>query len=262
MFLKRIRRFLRQNYGYGPLIGLLLAIGGVSAGYNGYPYWSTFLIGVGTSVIAAGLVTLLSPSADEIYQQFLALGIRGLWPSRRDVPPRNWCEWLGQTSKQCTLLGVAHGEWRNDEKFGPALINCLRRKDVEVKILFLNPNSGLAAARAREEQRDTPATIRESIRLIWSIRNGLALNLRQRLRLYVYDSTPSSGATWVDDFMIVTHYLAGYPIDKSEGVVKTEISWAVREHRLLCQRRLRTKTLEISPESLCGGIVPPTIDST
>jgi len=193
MFLKRIRRFLRQNYGYGPLIGLLLAIGGVSAGYNGYPYWSTFLIGVGTPVIAAGLVTLLSPSADEIYQQFLALGIRGLWPSRRDVPPRNWCE------------------WRNDEKFGPALINCLRRKDVEVKILFLNPNSGLAAARAREEQRDTPATIRESIRLIWSIRNGLALNLRQRLRLYVYDSTPSSGATWVDDFMIVTHYLAGYP---------------------------------------------------
>jgi len=49
------------------------------------------------------------------------------------------------------------------------------------------------------------------------------------------------------------------PLDKSEGAVKTEISWAVREHRLLCQRRLRTKTLEISPESLCGGIVPPTI---
>src|SRR5204862_7004007 len=51
-------------------------------------------------------------------------------------------------------------------------------------------------------------------------------------------------------------------LDKSEGVVKTEISWAVREHRLLCQRRLRTKTLEISPESLCGGVVPPTIHST
>src|SRR2546427_12381369 len=50
------------------------------------------------------------------------------------------------------------------------------------------------------------------------------------------------------------------PLDKSEGVVKTEISWAVREHRLVCQRRLRTKTLEISPESLCGGVVPPTID--
>jgi hypothetical protein len=27
----------------------------------------------------------------------------------------------------------------------------------------------------------------------------------------VYDSTPSTGATWIDDFMIVTHYLAGFP---------------------------------------------------
>jgi len=31
---------------------------------------------------------------------------------------------------------------------------------------------------------------------------------------------------------------------------------------LFRQRRLRTKTLEISPESHCGGVVPPTIDST
>src|SRR5437660_7243590 len=63
-------------------------------------------------------------------------------------------------------------------------------------------------------------------------------------------------------FRILNHVLCRVPLDKSEGVVKTEISWAVREHRLLCQRRLRTKTLEISPESLCGGVVPPTIDST
>src|SRR5205823_12111506 len=59
-------------------------------------------------------------------------------------------------------------------------------------------------------------------------------------------------------FVDFVHIFVGRPLDKSEGVVKTEISWAVREHRLLCQRRLRTKTLEISPESLCGGVVPPT----
>ena len=60
----------------------------------------------------------------------------------------------------------------------------------------------------------------------------------------------------------VVHLAARASTGRSEGVVKTEISWAVREHRLRCQRRLRTKTLEISPESLCGGVVPPTIDST
>jgi hypothetical protein len=208
---RRIRLFLRRNYGYGPLLGLLLVIGGVEAGYHGHPYWLTFLVGIGTSVIAAALVTLLSPTSDEMYQQFLALGIRDIWPSRRDVPPANWCEWLGQTKKNCTLLGVAHGEWRNDERFEPALRACLIRDDVHVRILFLNPNSTLAQARAGEEQRDTPTTIRDSIRIMSEMRLRLAEPLRGRLHLYVYDSTPSSGATWVDDFMIVTHYLAGYP---------------------------------------------------
>jgi hypothetical protein len=208
---KRVKLFLRRNSGYGPLIGLLLTTGGIEAGYHGHPYWLTFLVGVGTSLIAAGLVTLLSPSSDEMYQDFLALGIRDIWPSRRDVPSRHWCEWLGEASRSCTLLGVAHGEWRNDERFEPALRKCFLRENVEVHILFLDPNSRLAEARAQEEQRDTPATIRESIRIMSEMRDRLGAPLRERLHLYVYDSTPSSGATWVDDFMIVTHYLAGYP---------------------------------------------------
>ena len=209
--MKRVKLFLRRNSGYGPLIGLLLTIGGIEAGYHGHPYWLTFLVGVGTSLIAAGLVTLLSPSSDEMYQEFLALGIRDIWPSRRDVPSQHWCGWLAEASRSCTLLGVAHGEWRNDERFEPALRRCLLRERVEVHILFLNPNSRLAEARAIEEQRNTPDTIRESIRIMWGMRDQLGAALRGRLHLYIYDSTPSSGATWVDDFMIVTHYLAGYP---------------------------------------------------
>jgi hypothetical protein len=208
----RIKLFLRRNYAYGPLVGLLLAIGGVAAGYYGHPYWLALLTGVGTSVIAAGLVIFLSPASDELYQSFLALGIRDMWPSRRDVPPDNWCRWLRGAKKSCTLLGVAHGEWRKDDKFEPALRECLDRNGVEVHILFLDPNCNLAQARAEEEQRDTPDTIRTSIRIIWrDIRARLRSDLRSRLHLYVYDSTPSSGATWVDDFMIVTHYLAGFP---------------------------------------------------
>ncbi len=209
--IKRLKLFLRQNYGYGPLLGLLLTIAGIAAGYEGHPYWLTLLVGVGTSVIAAALVTLLSPTSDEMYKQFLALGIRELWPSRREVPSNNSCEWLGKTRKNCTLLGVAHGEWRRDDRFEPALRQCLQRDEVEVNIMFLDPNSPLAVARAAEEQRDTPATIRDSIKIIWGIRNGLDGNCRHRFRLYVYDSTPSSGTTRIDDFMIVTHYLAGYP---------------------------------------------------
>jgi hypothetical protein len=211
LVIKRFKLFLRQNYGYGPLLGLLLTVAGIVAGYNGHPYWLTLLVGVGTSLIAAAVVTLLSPTSDEMYQEFLALGIRELWPSRRDVPFQNWCDWLSKTRKNCTLLGVAHGEWRKDEKFVPALRQCLGRDGVTVNILFLDPNSPLAEARAAEEQRDTPRTIRDSIKIVWEIRNSLDAASRHRLHLYVYDSTPSSGATRIDDFMIVTHYLAGYP---------------------------------------------------
>ncbi len=175
-----------------------------------HPYWLVFLVGIGTSLLAAALVTLLSPASDELYQQFVALGIRDIWPSRRDVPSKYWCEWLEKASRTCTLLGVAHGEWRNDVKFGPALVACLQ-KGAKVNILFLDPNSELAKARAREEQRDTEGTIKESIRIMWGIRNGIDPNTRIRLHLRVYDSNPSSVATLIDDFMIVTHYLAGFP---------------------------------------------------
>ncbi len=254
----RIKLFLRRNYVYSPIIGLLLAIGGIVCGYYGHPYWLTLLVGIGTSLIAAGIVTFLSPTNDEMYQDFLALGIREIWPSRRDVPPDNWCRWLRGTSKSCMLLGVAHGEWRNDDRFEPALQHCLEKGDVNVHILFLDPNSDLAKARAKEEQRDTPATIRTSIRIIWKeIRTRLDPEARDRLHLYVYDSTPSSGATWVDDFMIVTHYLAGYPNRTSPafrvedlgaeslfGVFKTNIE----------RIKQRSSTVEITEQNVANYI--------
>ena len=125
---------------------------GIAAGYSGHPYWLSFLVGIGTSLIAAGLVTFLSPGSDDVYQQFLQLGIGQTWPSRREVPPRNWCNWLANATKHCTLLGVAHGEWRRDGDFEPALRRCLG-KGVEVNILFLDPRSQMATERAREEQK-------------------------------------------------------------------------------------------------------------
>src|SRR5207244_3053631 len=83
-----------------------------------------------------------------------------------------------------------------------------------VKILFLNPNQLAVVLRAREEargkhSRTTQDVIKESIRRVWEIRESLKPGVKEHLRLYVYDATPSCGLTWVDDQMIVTHYLAG-----------------------------------------------------
>ena len=48
---------------------------------------------------------------------------------------------------------------------------------------------------------------------MWSIRKELEgeKKAQDRFEMRVYDATPSSGMTWVDDsFMVVTHYLAGF----------------------------------------------------
>src|ERR1035437_10701754 len=52
------------------------------------------------------------------------------------------------------------------------------------------------------------AVIQRSLREVWRIRSSLEPSVRGYLKLYVYDATPSLGVTWIDDVMLVTHYLA------------------------------------------------------
>jgi hypothetical protein len=79
-------------------------------------------------------------------------------------------------------------------------------------MLFLGPNSQPAETRTREEhnRRDTAAEIRKSLKFMWEFRASLPAGVRDRLRVYVYDATPSCGLAWIDDFMIATHYLASF----------------------------------------------------
>src|SRR5207253_8409706 len=86
---------------------------------------------------------------------------------------------------------------------------------VEMTILFLDPKGNAVITLEKEDgRRNTAETIRSSIRVVWKeIRSELdgESEAQGLLKLYVYDATPSSGVTWVDDsFMVVTHYLAGF----------------------------------------------------
>jgi hypothetical protein len=154
-------------------------------------------------------VTFLSPSNQDVYQKFLKLGIKNIYPSRDDFPARDWVKWMRRAKDHCTLLGVAHQGWRRDPEFFDALTDRLEH-EVQIKIFFLDPNSKLAEIREKEEKRETRQEIRTSIRVLWEFRQTLGEDLRDRLTLYVYDSTPSSGTTWVDGSMLIAHYLAGF----------------------------------------------------
>jgi hypothetical protein len=166
-------------------------------------------LSVGSSIAAAAIVAYLSPVNEETYQKFLSLGIEGVYTSRSDVENRQWVRWLQQARRRCILLGIAHGNWRRDADFAGALLERLTHK-VEVKIFLLNPTGAAAALRSNEDTgRDTKIEIQTSIRILWQLREGLPEEVKPRLRLYVYEATPSLGVTWIDDFMIATHYLAG-----------------------------------------------------
>jgi hypothetical protein len=49
---------------------------------------------------------------------------------------------------------------------------------------------------------------------MWKIRMNIEKErpqLKGKLRIHVYNGTPSSGLMLVDDFMVVAHYLAAFP---------------------------------------------------
>lgn len=192
--------------------GVLVASGGALAWHSGRigPIGGSLLIGIGSSAIAAAIVAYLGPFSESAYRRFISLGIDKVWPSREAVNPRDWVDWLGSATDKCILLGIAHGEWCKDRRFPSALRDCLERC-VRVKIFFLDPDSGAATLRSSEEsqKRITTDAIKESIKFVWELRNELAAGVRNRLGIYVYRATPSCGLTWIDEFMVVTHYLAG-----------------------------------------------------
>ena len=161
--------------------------------------------------MAAVVVWLMNPANEEAYEKFVSLGITNVYPSRADVePPGQWVKWLRSATRRCVLLGTSHSKWCTDPGFRGALEERLRNS-VDVSILFLDPNRTAAKVRAIEEEgRDTIHQIKTAIRVLWKIRVDLPPELQRRLKLYVYEATPSMGVLWIDDrFMVASHILAG-----------------------------------------------------
>jgi Domain of unknown function (DUF5919) len=208
------------------LIGVVLILAGGICVLLQWPYRAAVLSGIGGSLAAAALVSSFASIDDESYTEFRALGIRKSYFHRTRIEESKWCKWLREAKRHCTLLGIAHHKWCADGSFPNALRESLNR-GVEVKFFFLDPGSEAAKLRVREDvraARNTIQEIQESIRFIWNIREQLAPPAKQHLKLYVYNATPSSGTQWFDDFMVVTHYLAGFPNVTSPALVVERVT--------------------------------------
>ncbi len=202
-----------------------MTIVGAVAWYKGWlgPIRGSLTIGVGSSILAAAIVAYLSPASEAGYRKFISFGIVDMWSSRQAI--KDWVDWMHTARETCVLFGVAHGGWCDDKRFESALKDRLSQ-GVTFRVLFLDPKSSAAELRAREEEiahthRNTQEKIRKSIQVMWNIRNSLNAGQKAQLRLFVYDATASCGLTWVDQQMLVTHYLAGLPDLTSPALLLT-----------------------------------------
>lgn len=210
---KMYLRMRSQMVGF--VVGLLLASVSAWLWHRGIidSIIGSLLVGVGAAVIAAAIFAYLSPFNEPAFRRFLSLGIEDFWSSRNIIDDWYWVDRVHGAEQKCTLLGIAHGKWCDDERFHPTLRERLNH-GVVIKMLFLNPESSGAKLRESEERRNgkgrsTTEVIKKSIEAMWEFRKGLEAGQRDRLRLYVYDATPSCGLMWIDQTMLVTHYLPG-----------------------------------------------------
>jgi hypothetical protein len=198
------------------ILGVVLTAVGIWALHSGMLIRGSLGIGVGSSVLAAAIVAYLSPVSEAGYRKFISFGIVDMWSSRHAL--KDWVNWMEKAKDTCVLFGIAHGGWCRDEKFESALKERLGH-GVTFKILFLNPNSKATEIRAREEKRDTKKEIMGSIQTMWKIRESLTPAQKEQVRIFVYDATASCGLTWIDQQMLVTHYLAGLPDETSPALL-------------------------------------------
>jgi hypothetical protein len=225
----------------------------------GVPFWhvsptsAEILSGIGGSILATVIVTLTGPTADELYQRFRSLRVTGFWSHRNEVENDQWVKWLRAAQVRCILLGHSHGEWLRDDGFEPALVERLRAGKT-VEMFFLDPTGQGAALRQEEERekRDTRDTIHRSIKKLWTIAEGLGAEDREHLIVWVYDGTPSLGVTWIDNWMIVTHYLAGStnrtsPALRVEAQADITCPYAVYEHNV---NHIRTRAKRLTNENI------------
>jgi hypothetical protein len=255
--LDMIRRLLflfKQNYWRGlALTGVFLEIL-AAAFWQSNPRLAGICAGVGGSILATVIVTWAGPAGEEVYQSFLRLGVTRFWSDRSLVDDDQWVKWLKGTQMRCTLFGQAHGEWFRDITFEPALVERLTAgKNVE--IFFLDPTGAGAALRQQEDSlglRNTLGRIRASIKAAWDISERLDRKARDRFTIYVYDSTPSLGVTWIDDWMVVTHYLAG-SINRTSPALRVEAQpdqrclYAVYEQNV---NHIRAKSIVVTKNNL------------
>jgi hypothetical protein len=224
--LDSVTSFLRRNRSKTTFILILCGILSLLLATQLNPQkdggWKESLYGVGSALVAAGLVAILTMESD--IAQLIApvaamkmgdtcreLGIREFFQDRSQMGDEFWSKLIEQAKDKYTVLGVASHRYistaANRSTFSELLRSAVTR-GVDVTFYFLDPTSEYARLRNSEESRNTTREIVEAVEWLFGMKNELPAKGKAKLKLYTYVDLPTIGITRADNMFVIAHYLA------------------------------------------------------
>lgn len=217
-------QFKRRTLGSAALVALLgIVVAGI---YNPtHARGAAIALAVSASVLASLVVAAIALERAAETDRFAAAGVMRIFVNRgQDIPDDAWTRLLSGVHQHFRVLGTSSHGYLNDptarEETEQALRGALARDKVTVEFLWLDPENELARIREREE--GVRALIRdtcEAIVFFYELVGTLPAGQSDRVSLRVYESLPTCGITWADDWLIVTHYLAGRLNLRAPGLI-------------------------------------------
>jgi hypothetical protein len=217
-------QFKRKTLGFAALAALLgIALAGV---FNPtHAPGAAIALAVSASVLASLIVAAIALERAAIADDFTAAGVMRIFVNRKkDIPDEAWARLLAGVHDHFKVLGTSSHGYLNDstakEDTEQAIRKALTRPKVTVEFLWLNPESQLAKIRESEEGvRALVSDTCEAIAFFYDLAASLPPEQAERVSLRVYKSLPTCGITWADDYLIVTHYLAGRLNLRAPGLI-------------------------------------------
>ena len=224
--LDSVTSFLRRNRSKTTfvliLVGVLLLLLATQLNPQKAGGWKESCFGVGSALVAAGLVAILTMESDiaQLIEPIAAmkmgdrcreLGIREFFQDRSQKGDEFWKALIEQAKNQYTVLGVASHRYigtASDRSAFSELFRSATTRGVSVTFYFLNPTSEYARLRNSEESRNTTREIVEAVEWLFQVKDALPARARANLNLFTYEDLPTIGITRADDTFVIAHYLA------------------------------------------------------
>lgn len=184
---------------------------------------SPIFFGISSSLFSAWVVKTIFEPEMKLLNSLENSGLSGVWVTRGEFDDTQWCETIRNTKRRCLIFGMASGNYRRDDKTENVIRECLSKRNTTLDIYFLDPTwTDMIQFRAQEENRALTDEIKRTIVFFHSIRSQLVLEQQNRFKIKVYRATPTVSITQSDNYMIVTHYLAGYPNSEAPIYILTD----------------------------------------